>query len=599
MHHLTALRRWPIGLALCALLGTGLAPAHAAEVRWRTSKYQYQTKGQDLRDFLRAFAANQGLSMVVDAAIDNKSVVGNFDVSPQSMLEWLANTYGLIWYYDGNVMYIYPSSEAKSQVLRLNNTSPERLRQSLDRLGISDRRYPVKFDKTANTALVSGPKRFVELVQQAVAGAEQGEDGRNSNTDIQVFPLKYAWAADYTFNQGGREFKLPGVATVLSSLYNSGSSGSAVPVRGTRRGGSSTIDKLRGLGLADSQTSGVEVAKRELADEIEADKAGSAQLGLPQFQPDGRLNAVVVRDRPDRMAFYENVIRRLDVKPGIVEIEVRIIDVSTDAVESLGVDWRAQGSRADLQVGRGALPSLDFNNALNGQSPPGTGNNAGGAGVLPGGGVLSLRLGDAGRFLLARVTALAEQGKATMLSSPRVITLDNVEAVLENFETFFVKVAGNLDVDLFNISAGTSLRVTPLIVEEGNDKHIKLAIKIEDGNITNKRVETLPVVQRTAIGTQAYIADGDALLIGGYVREVDNSTEVGVPGVSRIPIFGRLFRYDEKKKQRVERMFLLTPRILPMPGARAALTPMPAAPASTPAAPVEPAAPVASPKAPS
>jgi type III secretion protein C len=293
------------------------------------------------------------------------------------------------------------------------------------------------------------------------------------------------------------------------------------------------------------------------------------------------------------------VIRALDVKPGIVEIEVRIIEVSTDAVESLGVDWRAQSNRADVQIGRGALPSLDFDNARNGQSPPGTGNNPSGAGVLPGGGVLSLRLGDAGRFLLARVTALAEQGKANMLSSPRVITLDNVEAVLENFETFFVKVAGNLDVDLFNISAGTSLRVTPLIVTEGNEKHIKLAIKIEDGSITNKRVETLPVVQRTAIGTQAYIADGDALLIGGYVREIDNNTEVGVPGVSRIPVFGRLFRYDEKKKQRVERMFLLTPRVVPLPGAQAALTTPAAASASAPVAPVEPAAPASSPKAPS
>jgi type III secretion protein C len=583
----------PLCLALCALIGASQMPARAADVRWRTEKFVYQTKGQELRDFLRAFAANQGLSIVVDPGVESKQVSGNFKLTPQSTLEWIANTYGLIWYFDGNVLYVYPSSEAKSQLVRLNSNGAQRLRDSLDRLGISDRRFPVKYDKVANTALISGPKRYVELVEQAAAGANQDE-GNVGNADIQVFPLKYAWAADYTFTQGGREFKLPGVATVLSNLYNSTATSGSVPVRGTRRSGSSTIDKLRGLGLADPKASGIEVAKRDLAEEVEADKNSSAQLGLPQFQPDGRLNAIVVRDRPDRMAFYEKVIRALDVKPGIVEIEVRIIEVSTDAVESLGVDWRAQNRRGDLQIGRGALPSLDFNNTLNGQSPPGTGNNPSGAGVLPGGGILSLRLGDAGRFLLARVSALAEQGKANILSSPRVMTLDNVEAVLENFETFFVKVAGNLDVDLFNISAGTSLRVTPLIVNEGTEKHIKLAIKIEDGSITNKRVETLPVVQRTAIGTQAYIADGDALLIGGYVREVDNNNEVGVPGISSIPIFGRLFRYDEKKKQRVERMFLLTPRVLPLPGPRTALTPL----ADESIAPVEPATRAAPPKAP-
>ena len=65
MHHPIPFGHWPMrwqtGLVLCALLGASLAPAQAAEVRWRTAKYQYQTKGQDLRDFLRSFAANHQL----------------------------------------------------------------------------------------------------------------------------------------------------------------------------------------------------------------------------------------------------------------------------------------------------------------------------------------------------------------------------------------------------------------------------------------------------------------------------------------------------------------------------------------------------------
>jgi type III secretion protein C len=570
--------RWALRCALAfALLLAWLAPLQAAEVRWRTEKFSYVTKGQAVREFLRQFGASQGLTVVVDPAVEG-TMVGTFNLTPQSMLEFVSTTFGLIWYYDGNVLYVYPSSEARSQIVRLNYTTSERLRQTLTKLRIGDKRYPITFDAAANTALVSGPKRYVELVEQTARALDQNEGSRGA-ADIQVFTLKYAWAADFTFVQGGREYKLPGVASVLSRLYNGASlAAGSVDVRSARRGGS-TVDKLRGLGLVDANAAGSDALRAQPAGDGDAGGGGSsARLGLPQFQPDGRLNAVVVRDLPERMAFYEKVIRSLDVRPGIVEIEVRIIEVSSDAVDSLGVDWRFQNSRVDLQSGRGNLPNLTFNNALNG---PNAGNGSGTTGGIPGagvtpptvladaarGGILSLRLGDAGRFLLARVSALTQEGKANILSSPKVMTLDNVEAVLENVSTFFVRVAGNLDVDLFNISSGTSLRVTPLIVTEGNQTHIKLAIKIEDGNVTSQQVDSIPVVRRSTISTQAYIGNGDALLIGGYAQETDNDTQVGVPGLSKIPVFGRLFRFDEKRKQRVERLFLLTPRVMPMPGA--------------------------------
>jgi type III secretion protein C len=575
----TDLRLCLIRALLGALLAGVLAPLQAAEVRWRTEKFAYVTKGQAVRDFLRQFGASQGLTVVVDPAVEG-TVVGNFNLTPQSMLEFVSTTFGLIWYYDGNVLYVYPTSEARSQILRLNYTTADRLRQTLTKLGITDKRYPITFDASANTALVSGPKRYVELVEQSARALDQNESSRGAS-DIQVFPLKYAWAADYTFTQGGREFKLPGVASVLRNLYNNNSNpqapGSAIA--SLRRGGHSTVDKLRGLGLINPDAAGSD-GQRLGSDAPSDPESGGAQLGLPQFQPDGRLNAVVIRDLPERMAFYERVVRALDVRPGIVEIEARIIEVSSDAIESLGVDWRFQSQSVDVQTGRGNLPTLSFNNTLNGPLPPGAGNSSGSAGGIPGtgvtpptssadaarGGIFSLRLGDAGRFLLARVSALAQEGKANILSSPRVMTLDNVEAVLENVSTFFVRVAGNLDVDLFNISSGTSLRVTPLIVPEGDQTHIKLAIKIEDGALTSQQVDSIPVVRRSSIGTQAFINNGDALLIGGYAQEIDNNSEVGVPGLSKIPVFGRLFRFDEKRKQRVERLFLLTPRVMPMPG---------------------------------
>jgi len=314
-----------------------------------------------------------------------------------------------------------------------------------------------------------------------------------------------------------------------------------------------------------------------------AESAAAAPFGqtngpqLPQFQADGRMNAVIVRDVPERIPFYDGVIRSLDVKPALVEIEARIIEVSADSIGSLGIDWRARSGSASLNISPGApSPTASSSGTGGTSSNSGTGilsiPNISAPGLtspliiptsqLPQGGILTTVLGDSGRYVMARINALADDGKANILSSPRVLTLDNVEAVLENLNTFFVSVAGNLDVGLYNVSAGTSLRVTPLIVSEGARTQIKLAIRIEDGGITQQMVGTIPVVQRTTITTQAFINEGESLLIGGYKSDVRNDTVVSVPGLSSIPLLGGLFKFKQKETSHVEHLFMLTPHVI-------------------------------------
>jgi type III secretion protein C len=543
-------------VCLCSLL-TATA-VQAADVPWRKEKFSYMTRGQSLRDFLRHFGASQGLTVVVDPAVEG-SVVGSYNMTPPSVLDMLSVQHGLIWYYDGNILYVYPAGQAQNQTVRLNYGTVAQFKQQLARLNVPDKRYPIKYDAQTNTALVGGPKRYVELINEIAQSLDQKE-GSSGTTDIQVFPLKYAWAEDKVFSQGGREHRLPGVATVLRNLYRSnGASALSMGAAGARS--NPTVDRLERMGLMAKEPGSAKAGAPNGREPIEIAVGNSltpggiaaAQQGLPQFQADGRLNAVVVRDTPERMAFYERVIRQLDIRPSLVEIEARIIEISSDKAKSLGVDWRVQTPRFDVQSG---MSPLNGNSVL------------GAVGSLPAvaGGVFATRLADAGRQLLARVNALAKTGHANVLSSPRIMTLDNVEAVIENLNEFFVRVAGNLDANLFNVSSGTSLRVTPLIVPEGDQILIKMAIKIEDGTLSNQTVDAIPVVRRTNIGTQAFIANGESLLIAGFSQITDSSAQAGVPGVSSVPVFGRLFRYDETRTQRVERMFLLTPRVVQLPG---------------------------------
>ncbi len=534
--------------SVCAL------SAQAAEVRWKKEKFVYTAQGKNIREFMREFGVSQGLNVVVSKDVEG-TVNGKFDLLPESLMALMSANFGFVWYYDGNVLNVYPPSIMRSEVVRLNNTSTEQLRAALERLEILDSRYPITYDARNSTALVSGPGPYVDRVIQAARAISQSPGG---GAAVRLVPLKYAWANDVTFTQGGQEKIIPGVASVLTQLYRGSATGSSSLTGALRPRG--TLDKLRGLGLAGDQDR--TARRRQPLSDTDSGTNASAGAGsdeLPQFVADGRLNAVLVRDLPERLNAHEASVRALDVKPGLVEIEARIIEVNAEEAESLGIDWRLRTRRVDAQVGQGPLPRLSFGTALTDGTPADGPSQA--ASPISGG-VITTVLGDAGRYLIARVNALALEGKANLLSSPKVMTLDNVEAVMEDLSTFFVRVQGNLDVDLFNVSSGTSLRVTPLVVSETGEQQVKLAIRIEDGALTGRTVDGIPIVRRSTINTQSLIKDGQALLIAGYAQESDTNDKAGIPGLSNIPVLGWLFKSSDKRKTRVERMFLLTPRVV-------------------------------------
>lgn len=155
-----------------------------------------------------------------------------------------------------------------------------------------------------------------------------------------------------------------------------------------------------------------------------------------------------------------------------------------------------------------------------------------------------------------------KRGAARVVSKPHVITLSDVEAVLAATTEFFVRVAGEEEVDLFNVPVGTTLRVTPHVFTDNNINKIKLLVNIEDGSqAPGAQVDSIPVIERANISTQAVINEGDSLLVGGLVREAFRNTRYQVPVLGRIPVIGGLFRSKQNQASRVERLFLITPRL--------------------------------------
>jgi type III secretion protein C len=564
------------GLLAAAVVSSVALPAstQAARSALGAKRFVYRADGKKLGDVLQDFAASQSLPLVVDPAVDGV-VNANFNTRPEEFLDAMTRTYGVIWYFDGTTLFVYPSRAMQSKVFRMRGYDRERVRQMLASLHLGDARFPLRFDDANQTLLAYGPPRHIELVSTVLEQLERDNRDR-VGTSIRVVPLRYATAADRTIGNS----QIPGLASTLNKLFAGSDRPAGDGAPGVADGGvsaSGVSERLRamqasyGLGGASPKP-----APRHdddgRANRLASDRpAESFDAERPFFQAEPSTNAVIVRGLPDRMKEYETLVRQLDLPQDLVEIEASIIDVSSEDFDSLGIDWSLSVNGAQrLSVAPGT-PST---------SPGGTASD-----TLAGANITTL-IGNAGRQLLSHVRALEGKGKAHVLARPKVLGVVNRTATMTDKRVASVRVAGNLDANLFSVEAGTTMSVTPQVVVFPDHREVRLSLSIQDGDFEGVSVDQVPIVKQTEIDTEATVREGESLLIGGISVESDNDGTTGVPLLSRIPIIGAAFRNHDASRSHTERLFLLTPKIIGVGGVRApvpASAASPAAPASAPA----------------
>jgi type III secretion protein C len=573
-------------LLAAALCMTVAQPARAADLRWRNKPFTIVANGKKIGDFIRELASSQGVTAVVDPKVDGV-ISGRFSGTPQQTLDTICSTYGLTWYYDGSFLYVDPADQSQTQMIPIPPNAAGEIGRALQAMQIPDKRYTLVINDRANSVYVAGPRRYVELVRQAV-GSVGDPSANGAHADIRAFRLKYGWASDFTINRSGKEVTVPGVASILRRLFGRDGSTSALPsstplgqaARQVKLGSGLTIAVPRldfpdisggprqsGYGGADSAAGG-----------ISPFSAGGGGDALPQIVADPAINAVIVRDLPENMYRYQSLIDQLDERPRIVEINVTIIDINEDSLDSLGIDWRLHTTHGDVQIGNGQNP-LNGNTQYNGAGNPpltfGIGaSETGQTGTfMPTGIALTASIGGSLRnYLLTRVNALAQKGQAQLRSKPKVLALDNTEAILENLTQFYVQVQGYQDSSLYSVTTGTSIKVTPMIVDEairhaaavsGTPQSVMMSIDIQDGNIVpGQAVSNVPVIQQRNIVTKTMIDEGKSLLIAGFNDDEVRLNKSGVPWLSDIPLIGNLFKYTDKSGNHMERFYLLTPRVV-------------------------------------
>jgi type III secretion protein C len=575
--------------ALVILSLMTFAVAHASPIPFKPGRVDYDLKGEPLKDFLSGFFADQGLQVVLSPLVENQggTLNGPRSGTPEQVFRSIANANQLTAYYDGSAVYVYKQNERITRYFAVPPAKVQDFVRAFQGMHLGDGGNT--FNARSDTGLVvaSGTPRFVEQAQELTRTLKQQD--LSASAVFRMFELKYAWASDASFTVGNRQVVVPGVATILKQLMYAPQQGGGDASGGSRDRVLKPVSMhLKGTGLASiggesqpqradlpvplARPDGDYAAPQPQYEQQNADLSPDAYLPNKRdtrIVADPYRNAVIVRDTPDSMPLYAELVRQLDVEPRIVQLEATIIDVDRRKLRDIGVDWRWRNGRTavgfgtdriDPNTGRVVPYQDDFLRALGLDSIDALPEKNPGLQI---GGII----GDSYKFI-ARINALADEGVTNVVSRPQVITLNDTEAVMENTRTLYVPVNGAYEVDLFNVVAGTILRVTPHLVNEDGHMRIRLLVSIEDGDVqisatsTSGAVVNYPTVTRAAINTQAIINENESLLLGGLVRNLSGTDVDKIPVLGDIPVLGALFRREQKQHERTERLFLISPRLV-------------------------------------
>lgn len=489
----------------------------------RANADEYVAREQSVRTFFSELSGPLGKPVIISKAASAKRISGSFDLrSPQRTFERVSAQMALIWYSDGQAIYLYDAAEVKSSMMSLQTLTVARLQAFLERSGLLDGRYPLRHDGL-RTFHVSGPPMYVDLVVQAAGLMDnQRSELLLGRQQIGVIQVHNTFVSDRKYELRDDKVTIPGLATVIEDLLRGEKREvePAVAQAGAQRvQGAMPAFPLEGLATTspDQDPAAPRIIAREMA-------AGNIRVVA---YPD--TNSLLVKGLPEQVRFIENLVSALDTPKRHVELSLWIIDLHKDELNQLGINWQGtvnSGGKFSASLNAGSATTLD------------------------------------GASFVAQVMALERTNRANVVSRPVILTQENVPAIFDNNRTFYAPLVGERTVDLQHVTYGTLVSVLPRFARADE---VEMSLNIEDGNqIENpgegERPSTLPMVGRTRISTVARVPQDKSLLVGGFTRE-DNSEQIGrIPVLGSIPWIGRLFSYRQSRSANTVRVFLIQPK---------------------------------------
>jgi len=318
-----------------------------------------------------------------------------------------------------------------------------------------------------------------------------------------------------------------------------------------------------------------------IVDKIKSEKA--------KVSVDNRTNSIVVKDLSLNIDRMERLLKNIDIRVPQVLIEAKIVEVSTDYARQLGVQWGGQYTGGNTIVS-GGVTGVTSNTT--------SGSGSGTSTTIPAIGSTTFfpQTGDIGRsgsayvvnlpvaaatsalgFSFSRLmggklaldlqlSAMQTTGNGRILSTPKVLTMNNKEAKISSGTDIPVQIVSATAVSSVNtlgvqiISASLSLSATPTIT---NDNHIVMVVKVEKAEPDfSREVNGIPTIVKRNAEAQLVINNGETIVLGGILIKNESESESSVPLLSKIPVLGWFFKTKSKTETQSELMIFITPNIV-------------------------------------
>lgn len=314
-----------------------------------------------------------------------------------------------------------------------------------------------------------------------------------------------------------------------------------------------------------SESIQINYAKAEtLADLIKSkDKSLLSPRGSVSI--DERTNKLLVLDTSENIDAIISLVEELDVAVRQVLIESRIVLAGTNFSKELGVKFGVSGTGGDQ--GRGVTTSGSLNAASNfntaGTTPPLNDRLNVNLPVVGAAGTIGIAMAKLpfGTLLDLELSASQAEGKSETISSPRVITANQHEAVIETGQEIpYLAATSSGATNVQFKKAVLSLTVTPQITP---DDRIIMDLKVTNdkpdfGNV----VLGTPPIDTNRVETQVLVDNGETVVLGGVYERVSTSNITRVPFFGDLPLVGALFRQKTDKDEKTELLMFVTPKLI-------------------------------------
>lgn len=258
----------------------------------------------------------------------------------------------------------------------------------------------------------------------------------------------------------------------------------------------------------------------------------------PYVKVDTKRNVLLVSGPQEIIARVEEDVKKIDQPRRQVMIEVLVTEISREKGKEFGMDWEWNWIPSEISE----------------------------ASQAQGIGLTNLEIGYTSRVvgeIFASLKALTKEGKAEIKAVPKVSTLDGEEAEIkvERVE-YYVILAGPPEAPyrrFESISVGVSLNILPRIV--GEDE-IMMSISPQVSDVIQREETEFPVVSRRSVQTSVRVKDGQTVIIGGLLQDIERHLLSEVPILGKIPILDLFFRRESTSKQETELVVFITPHVV-------------------------------------